>query len=381
MNAAFPFFSGESGERITMMIRIVHTADLHLDREIFAGEAKLSQKRRAEQRALFTDIMMYVRDKRVDLLFFCGDLLDAPTPEKETEELLLREFSNTPGCEIFICPGSHDPYRPGSFWAEGRFPGNVHIFKEDRVTFFEVPRLNARVYGYAFKGRRMTQRILADPPETDPAFFNLFCGCANLHGEKLLCPVSGEEIARSAFDYLAFGGEHEPSALFSAGGRNYAVCGSPESVGFDDCGSKSMRIAAMDRSDGKLLFQSKCVSVARKRFIRYELSAADRTQGDLANELFEKMRADGVDGNCYVEVLLTGNVPYDFRVDERAFERPAARAGYFTVVDGTLSQYVGEIGEKGSARAVFAAIAAEKISDIELRSKVLKAGMAAFGEE
>ena len=366
------------------MIRIVHTSDLHLDADIFSEDKRRCELRKKERRSLFANVMMYARDQRADVLLICGDFLDKPAPEEETRALILREFENTPSTEIFIACGKSDALRRGSFLYEASFPGNVHIFPDERLSFFDVPRLNARVYGYSFRHRNVDRSPLSLSADPDPALINLFCGYVRAADGGSL--ITGEEIGRSGFDYLALGGNHEPGELLSAGGSRYAFSGSPEGVDFDDCGPRSVRIAAIDKTDGRLFLQSKRVGLSRRRFERIGLSVEG--QSDLAavsEELLSRIRDAGYDRDTFLEVVLTGSVPYTFRFDSKAFERARGRLAYLKITDGTEMLCSGEKGRKDDFRAVFQATVAAKVKDPELRSRVLKKGLAALeapeGEE
>ena len=72
--------------RKNRMIRLIHTSDLHLDSEFSCNDPKLTSLRKKEQRALFANLMMYVRDQKADVLLISGDLFDKKQPEKETAD-------------------------------------------------------------------------------------------------------------------------------------------------------------------------------------------------------------------------------------------------------------------------------------------------------
>ena len=361
------------------MIRIIHTSDLHLDAEVFSEDKKRCELRKKERRALFANLMMYARDQHADLLFICGDFFDKPMPDEETRALVTREFENTPSTEIFIACGRSDPYRPGSFLHDVSFPENVHIFKDERLTPVELPRLNARVYGYSFCRRNSERSRLALTPELDRGYINLFCGVTSLEGDERCAPVTAEQIERAGFDYLALGGEHQPTELLKAGESYYAMSGSPEGVDFDDCGSRSVRIVAMDKREGELLLQSKRIGLSRRRFEKTEISVEGQT--DLtasAQAALAYIREKELDADVFFKVRLYGRVPYTFRFDDKAYDKVRSRVAYFCLSDETEMLCSDAKIKKEDFKAVFQATVAAKIDDPELRSKVLKKGLAAL---
>ena len=181
------------------MIRLIHTSDLHLDSEFSCNDPKLTSLRKKEQRALFANLMMYVRDQKADVLLISGDLFDKKQPEKETAEVVLREFRNTPETEIFIAAGRSDCCRPGSFLYETEFPPNVHVFREEALSSFSVDRLHLTVYGYSFCHRNLTKNPFAVMPPVDKSRFNSalrhrksFFGSRLLsHHRRGACPQRG----------------------------------------------------------------------------------------------------------------------------------------------------------------------------------------------
>ena len=361
------------------MIRIVHTADLHLDKNAFPGDERLNRLRKNEMRALFANIMMYVRSKNVDVLLFCGDLLDSPVCERETAALILREFENSPGVEIFIAPGRHDAYLPGSFYKETVFPDNVHIFKEEHLSVFHIDRLNADVYGYGFCSRNLERSRLAVAPTVDRERFNLFAGYASLHNDIKTCPVHESEIAHSGIDYLAFGSEHTPSALCKAGSSYYAMSGCPEGGDFSDPGQKSLRIAAMEKKEGELLFQSKCISFAHRVFEKARFDAQGKDLQTLANEVFAYVREKSLDADSFLRAEFYGRVPITFRIDESAFDKVKSRVFHFEIADETTMVFQGEgAGEGKDFKETFAGFASKKTNDEALRSMILKEGLRAL---
>ena len=359
------------------MIRILHTADLHLDKEFFPEDPKFSALRTKEQRALFANIMMYARDKKVDVLIFAGDLLDKALPSEETGKLLIREFENTPDTEIFIVPGRSDPYRPGCFYATARFPSNVHIFTEERIAEYYVERLDTAVYGFAFTRRNMPHNPFAVMPPVNKERFNLLCAYGSLEGEESCCPIKIDEIEHSGVDYLALGHGHAASDLLKAGKTYYAAAGSPEGLDFDEPGQKGARIVVAEKNEqGELLLESKKVRFSRRAFERVTLDATGLSDClPLVDALDAEMKRIGADGDTILEAVITGEVPMTFRLKSEAFGRLSEKLCRLTLTDKTL-MLCGSEENEGDLKSVISRKTAEKTPDPRLRSEILKT---AFG--
>ena len=323
------------------MIKVVHTSDLHLDGTFFKEDSRINERRKRERRALFVNIMMYARDRQVDVLLIAGDLFDGLWPEKETAELILREFENTPGTEIFIAPGRHDPYRPGCFYAEKRFPSNVHIFREDRVAPISVDRLGLTVYGYAFTGYRMEGAPLAVMPVTDKGRINLLCGYGSLEGEPGLAPITAEQIGNSGVDYAALGSAHLASELKNEKGVYYSYSGAPEGCGFGENGHMGLRLLALDKTDGSCALNGKSMRFSRCHYEEMTVDAsAYSSVYEMLSALSDDFRGSEYDKDTILTMTFRGKVSLQFGViSPDLFEKIAAKLYYLKINDETTTVF------------------------------------------
>ena len=130
-------------------LRILHTADLHMDSPFEALSAVKASVRRGEQRDLLGRIAALANDQQADLVLFSGDLLDSDNTFYETGEVLIRALRQI-RVPVFIAPGNHDFYSERSPYARLKLPENIHIFSENEIRCVDLPGLGMRVYGAAF---------------------------------------------------------------------------------------------------------------------------------------------------------------------------------------------------------------------------------------
>lgn len=353
------------------MIRIVHASDLHLDKEIFKEDARVCELRKKDLRSLFANLMMYVRDQKVDVLLLSGDLFDRKMPEKETLELVKREFQNTSNTEIFIAPGRNDPYRPGSVYYIEEFPENVHIFKSERVTSFEIERLSLTVYGYAFCRRQLKRNPFAVMLPIDKKKINLLCGYGSLSGTEGLCPITEEEIAHTGLDYLAIGGTHAAGELMMAGSSYYAVAGSPEGLSFDEQGVRGARIVALDKISGELLLQSKLVRFSRRRMAELTLNVTGYSLAEIEEQALEVCKKEGYDSDTFLKLTLIGNREMTPKYTCGVLPRLNERLAYLTVEDRTMTDGNGG-GEVHGFKKTLLSVVNERCTNEEECSELLK---------
>src|SRR5712691_2003748 len=112
------------------MTRILHFADLHLDRS-YAGLAMASSeaaKRRDELRAALRRIVDLARQMDVDAVTVGGDLYEHDRRNPDTANFIADQFRRLAPKPVLIAPGNHDPYMPDSHYRRMEWPDNVHIF-------------------------------------------------------------------------------------------------------------------------------------------------------------------------------------------------------------------------------------------------------------
>ena len=251
-------------------IKILHTADLHLDSPFEGLGASKAALRRSEQRRLLYAISALARERNVDLVLMSGDLLDSDSSYQETGRELF-ESLRAMAVPVFIAPGNHDYYSPRSPYARMKMPSNVHIFTENRIQCVELPELHVRVYGAAYTDSSSPALLRDFKVDKGWSAIDVMC----LHGEVAgedspYAPISIEELENSNLDYVALGHIHKASGLLRAGRTWYSWPGCPEGRGFDECGEKYVNIVELGET-GCTMEQ---VSLA---FRRYETLSVDVT--------------------------------------------------------------------------------------------------------
>ncbi len=279
-------------------VKLLHAADLHLDSPFEALSPEQAAQSRAFQRETLRRISALAKAERVDLVLLAGDLLDGEGCYQEPGETLvaaLRELD----VPVFLAPGNHDPYTPGSLYARLRWPENVHIFKSPAIECVPLPALGARVWGAAFTETHSPGLLRGFEAEKQGELLDLLV----LHGEVGAPeggydPITEEELRRSGMDYAALGHIHRFSSLRRAGDCAYAWPGCPMGRGFDECGEKGVILAEVSLSGTRLRF----VPVAERRYwdVTADLTDAEDPGGAVLRALPEDCRND------ILRVTLTG---------------------------------------------------------------------------
>ena len=326
------------------MVRFIHAADLHLDSAFAALPADRAAARRQESRQLPDRLADYVNAHGVQLVLLAGDLFEGADPYRETAEGLAAALGRMEA-RVFIAPGNHDWYGPGSPWVRWPWPRNVHIFRESRITAAEVPELDLAVHGAAFTAPEQPESLLAG--FTAPADGKLHIGL--LHGEldgteERYDPLRREEAAASGLAYLALGHVHKRTESLTAGRTVCAWPGCPEGRGFDELGEKGFYEGTI-ADDGAVTL--KFVPFARHR---YEILTVDVTGKDPRSAVEAALPPDTA-GDLY-RIVLTGETGEDGAGAEAIRAALAARFDALEVRDETrtaedLWQRAGEDSLRG----------------------------------
>ena len=221
------------------MIKILHSADWHLDSPLSARDEDL-RNALLEIPGKIADL---VQREHCDLVLLAGDIFDS-TPSQETVELVSRAFREM-GVPVFISPGNHDYIRPDSPWLYHLWPENVHIFTQNAITSVALPALDCRVYGAAFTGMDCPGLMENFRAESDCRW-----PIAVIHGDPQTrnspyCPITQEQVQNSGLAYLALGHIHKYGRYRSSD----TVCGwpgCPMGRGYDETGEKGVYIVTLD---------------------------------------------------------------------------------------------------------------------------------------
>lgn len=284
------------------MIKILHAADLHLDSAFAALTGAQAAQRRREQRAALDRLALLAAD--CDLVLLAGDLFDGARVYRDTLDAL-RRFCASTDAEIFIAPGNHDYFAPGSPYVTESWGENVHIFTTPELRRVRLPHLNCDVYGAGFTAADMPP-LLTGFHAADGAATNVMVLHGDLQPHSPYNALTTDEIAASGLDYLALGHVHAMQ-VGRAGATTYAYPGCLMGRGFDECGAKGALRVTIEEKQVRTEF----VPVAGRTYEILSVAAGDDPLAAIRAALPPEHA-----GDCY-RIELTGEAD---RVDVAALE-------------------------------------------------------------
>jgi DNA repair exonuclease SbcCD nuclease subunit len=323
------------------MLRIIHTADVHLGaRHDDLGEQASAQRER--QFAAFSAAIDLALAEKVDLFLIAGDLFDSNVQPKRSVERVAAELKRLADSKIrtVIVPGTHDCYDRSSIYRTYDLKALAgSTADDDLVTVLtpELPSIHLKacdviVHGPVFPTKRAPYsplRDLAGTPGDSPATWRI----GMVHGsiaipgktERDDVVITTEEMAATGFDYLALGHWHSAQQA-KAGGVTYAYAGAPEAVALDQDRAGKVLLVELEEIGGRRSVTVQERQVGTTRFEKVEIDAANIAAQPA---LIETLGKKG-DPNLVLDARVVGVRPDE--LDLNLDEIEAALAGSFLKV-------------------------------------------------
>lgn len=287
------------------MIKILHTADWHLDAPMSGFSDAVAAALQKESRKLPEKIAKLCREEGCDILLIAGDVFDGNV----TRDTLaaVKNALGSLDIPVVISPGNHDFCSPTSPYITESWPENVHIFKKAEIESFTLPALNCKIYGAGYEAMDcpgLLKRFRAEGEEA----YHIGVFHADATTASSYCPVTKHQIQESGLTYVALGHIHKQGSL-SAGETMCLWPGCPMGRGFDELGPKGVILVTLaEETDAKFL------PLDTPRFYDEAIPAGDDPVASLSALL------PAIDSQDFYRVTLTGySAPLDLAALQAAF--------------------------------------------------------------
>lgn len=187
---------------------IIHTADLHLGASPDAGEP-WGKNRKEELWDSFERLIVTTEQQKADLLLIAGDLFHRPPLLRELREVNDR-FASLTKTQVVLMAGNHDHIGANSFYRTFSWADNVHFFRDEAVTAVRFPELKAEVYGHSYHQKEIRERLYDEVRPEENGYYHILLAHG---GDEKHIPYTREKLAKSGFDYIAFGHIHKPGMI------------------------------------------------------------------------------------------------------------------------------------------------------------------------
>jgi exonuclease SbcD len=352
------------------MLRIIHTADVHLGaRHDDLGEQAAAQRER--QFAAFKATVDLALAEKVDLFLIAGDLFDSNVQPRRSVERVAAELKRLVEGRIrtVIIPGTHDVFDRASIYRAYDLPtmagataddGMITVLDPEHALVHLAP-LDLVVHGRVFATKRAPHSPLQDlaaATAAAPATWQvgLVHGSIAIPGktDRDEVVITTDEIAASGLDYLALGHWHSTQSS-KAGAVAYAYSGAPEAVALDQDRAGKVLLVELDQVGGKRSVKVNEHQVGRTRFEKSEIDAATvTTQPKLVETLAARANPDLVldvrlvgvrrdDLDLDVDEIETALAPSFLKVRVRDAAVPALTEGPLPSPDTIMGAFIRDL--------------------------------------
>ncbi len=297
-------------------MKILHTADLHLDSAFCSGGESFAHTRRERQREILKKIFDLAVSQECDMMLIAGDFFDTSYVTPETRELSLSLF-NSFAKPVIVSAGNHDPLVDGSFW-KSAMPKNVYVFDSPSLSYFEFPELGVAVGGYSFTSAALGTSPLENATARQKSWEKLLLLCAHADIDaptSRYAPVMSSDIHRLGFDYAALGHVHNIPAVTD---EHIRYCGFAEGRSFDEVGRGGVLI--IEDTDGGLTVTRHTVS--EYEYLYEELDVSDTfTAEEITAKIKHRLSQIDRDSKVFLRLELCGTVTADSLPDLGELEK------------------------------------------------------------
>ena len=334
------------------MVRLIHTADLHLDSAFSSRFSKEeAEERRRNLLIAWNKLLQYGIERKVQAILISGDLFDSPVVSRSTMEIFLSSIRKNPEISFFYLRGNHDT--KNTFRFRDDLPKNLFLFSKEGKKYRlkeKLVLLGQEFYGterrnefpeepYGTERRSEfpeesygTESLLELPEEPEElveeellspssakdavqSIWNLKeedCNILMLHGAlreggpevQNEQGISLKKLSRYPIHYLALGHIHKREEG-KYGSLNYIYPGCLQGRGFDEEGEKGFYYVEIEEETKEIKAEFVPLKEGAFRIIPLFLSEEDGTL-DAEEKIRESLKKEGAEAKDSVRIILKG---------------------------------------------------------------------------
>ena len=308
------------------MVRLIHTADLHLDSAFSSRFSKEeAEERRRNLLIAWNKLLQYGIERKVQAILISGDLFDSPVVSRSTMEIFLSSIRKNPEISFFYLRGNHDT--KNTFRFRDDLPKNLFLFSKEGKKY----RLKEKLVllGQEFYGtesllelpeepEELVEEELLSPSSSKEAVQSIWnlkeedCNILMLHGAlreggpevQNEQGISLKQLSRYPIHYLALGHIHKREEG-KYGSLNYIYPGCLQGRGFDEEGEKGFYYVEIEEETKEIKAEFVPLKEGAFRIIPLFLSEEDGTL-DAEEKIRESLKKEGAEAKDSVRIILKG---------------------------------------------------------------------------
>lgn len=340
-------------------MKIIHTADLHLDSAMNTVLTKeKAEIRRYELIKNWLYILEYARDNDIKIILISGDLFDSEYVSETTGNVLRKSIEDYSEIKFFYLRGNHDA---GNILSSmDKKPSNLYCFI-DRWKSYRMGKICITA----------NEKLEEDFPKFDRNYYNILMYHGNITKDF-------STLRKLPIDYLALGHIHKYMEGSLDNGGMYINPGSPSVRGYDEEGDHGFSVLNIDPVNKALTHEY--ISIPGRRVENIEIEI-DYSESDY--DVCKKIEGSNLNKENYIRIILKGkiesgsqiNIDYIYNTFKDSFFA-------LKIKDETeIEPYVEEIEIKDDFKSVFRRIVMEEEISDEMKNEIIKMGEKALSGE
>jgi exonuclease SbcD len=194
-------------------LKILHTADVHLDLDGYVADPHTQRYRQIIQQAFSTVIDLAVQED-VDLLIIAGDLFDSNRPSGDAVDFAVQELRRA-GRPVVMIPGNHDCLNARSIYRQIKLPEactNLLLISHPEGERHQLSEHNLVLWGRGMVEHEPSYHPVGGIPRRQGDAWHVALGHGFFMEDDVpsyrSSPIYAREIRASEWDYIALGHCH-----------------------------------------------------------------------------------------------------------------------------------------------------------------------------
>src|SRR5438445_2302158 len=297
-------------------LRLLHFADLHLDRS-FAGERLHgvgAQRRREDLRAALQRIVERARAAQADLITCAGDLFEQDHVTRETASFMLQTLGAA-GMPVLVAPGHADPAVPSSPYRYLRWPTNVTVAAHEELRPYHFG--DVQIWASGFTRPEVAEAPLRDFARLDGGTHLLLIHASDMtqvpEGVTPYKPILPSQVEEAGFRHALLGHYHDARTTASV-----TYPGSPEPLGWSESGRHCIALVTID--DGGAMSVT-LDDVNARQFAQETIDITGMTSPDHVREAVMSVRGGKHLDGAVIRTTLVGERSRSLTLDPQALSK------------------------------------------------------------
>ncbi len=320
-------------------MKIIHTADLHIDSPLSLDLNPAFQKdRKRELLYNFERLINYANDNGVHIILISGDLFDDNKISLKSQSYILGLIESNSNIDFYYTAGNHEEETYLS--SLEKCPKNLKIFSNTWSTFsyeeFDITGINYN---------EVSKKYLYDSLSLKKDKINIVIMHGALTGEN---KIEISKLKDKNIDYLALGHTHQYQSKPLDSRGFYVYPGCLEGLNFNETGVKGFSLIEINDYELKSSFMP--YSIRTIHDIKIDISKCD-SWDDI--EILTLDTIKDIPNQDIVQVRLVGSYSLEINKNLESLEEKIALLFYFSrLIDESkflinMKNYVNDVSLKG----------------------------------